>query len=171
MSDENDGQEQNSTPPPQGTAPTLDEVLADRDRWKALSRQNESNYNATRTELQQLKEAQEQALETARADGRTAVLSEVSNELVSAELRLQATAAGKELPDPTYLDMTRFKGDDHRPNAEVIKSFVDSLSSPGSSAPKLPKIGGAFPNRGGSSKFSSTDPNELADYISGGSFL
>ncbi|MER5883094.1 hypothetical protein ABT160_04625 [Streptomyces sp. NPDC001941] len=151
--------------------PSLEEVTADRDRWKALSRQNETNYNATRTELQQLQAAQESALETARTEGRTAALGEVSKDLVTAELQLQALKAGTELPDLGYLDMSQFAGDDSRPNPEAVATFVASLK-PRSTAPVLPRIGGALPNRGDSgSGFTSTDPSALADYIAGGAFL
>ncbi|MGJ3559624.1 hypothetical protein ACR6C2_16765 [Streptomyces sp. INA 01156] len=87
-----DGQLGNTEGNPQvtpSTGPTLEEVTADRDKWKALSRQNETNFNQTRTELQQVKEAQEAALAAAKTEGRTSALGEVSKELVTAELRLQ----------------------------------------------------------------------------------
>lgn len=156
------------TPP---ATPTLEEVITDRDRWKALSRQNETNYNTARTELQQLQAAQEAAVEAARTEGRTSALGEVSTELVTAELRLQAVGAGAELPDLSFLDLSRFTGDDSRPNADAVKSFIDSLPKQGNSGAGFPRIAGAGHNKGGNGEFTSNNPSELADYISGGSFL
>lgn len=158
----------NVTPP---TGPTLEEVIADRDRWKSLSRQNESNYNSTRTELQKLQEDQQAAIEAAKNEGRTAALGEVSQDLVTAELRLQAVSAGAELPDLQFLDLNRFQGDDSRPNADAIKSFIESLPKGQSSGSGFPQLAGAGHNREGGSEFKSFDPSELADFISGGSFI
>ncbi|MFB7782062.1 hypothetical protein ACFC1D_05040 [Streptomyces vinaceus] len=168
----NESTEGNSpqTPPTPPAAPTLDEVAADRDRWKALSRQNETNYNSTRTELQQLQAVQQAAVEAARTEGRTSALGEVSQELVTAELRLQAVTAGAELPDLSFLDLSRFKGEDERPNADAVKSFIESLPKP-QTAGGFPHLAGAGHNRGSDGKFASLDPNELADFISGGNFL
>lgn len=159
------------TPPPAPPAvPNVDEVVADRDRWKALSRQNETNYNQTRTELQQLQAAQQAAVEAARTDGRTSALGEVSQELVTAELRLQAVTAGAELPDLKYLDLNQFQGEDARPNVDAVKSFIESLPKP-NAAGGFPHLAGAGHNRGADGKFTSLDPSELADFISGGNFL
>ncbi len=164
------GNEGNPPNPPAG--PTLEEVTADRDRWKALSRQNETNYNTSRTELQQFQTAQEAALEAAKTEGRTSALEEVSTELVTAELRLQAVGAGAELPDLSFLDLTRFTGDDKRPNSDAVKSFIESLPKQGNSGSGFPFVAGAGHNKGGSNgEFSSTNPNDLADYIAGGAFL
>ncbi|MEV6419053.1 hypothetical protein [Streptomyces sp. NPDC051662] len=182
MTTENDGAGESSTTPktmgnPSDTppvtppaSPTLEAVTADRDRWKALSRQNESNYNTTRTELQQLQAAQERAVETARIEGRTSALGEVSTELVTAELQLQALRAGADLPDLSYLDLNRFAGDDSRPDADAVRAFVESLPTKASGS-EFPHLAGAGHNRGTSGDFSSNDPTELADFIAGGSFL
>ncbi|MFI5865856.1 hypothetical protein [Streptomyces sp. NPDC051546] len=161
------GDEAQGTPTP--TTSNLDEVTADRDRWKALSRQNEGNYNSARTELQQLQAAQQAAAETARTEGRTAALGEVSQELVTAELQLQAVKAGAELPDLSFLDLSRFKGENERPDTDAVKSFIESLPKP-TNGGAFPHLAGAGHNRG-SDKFASFDPNELADFISGGTFL
>jgi hypothetical protein len=159
------------TPPAAPPAtPTLDEVIADRDRWKAMSKTNEKRWNDTSAELQQLQAAQQTAVEAARTEGRTSALGEVSTELVTAELQLQAVKAGAELPDLLYLDLTRFTGDDKRPNADAVKSFIESLPSKASGS-EFPHLAGAGHNRGGSADFTSNDPNELADFIAGGSFL
>ncbi|MFI5877540.1 hypothetical protein ACIBAH_34925 [Streptomyces sp. NPDC051445] len=135
-----------------------------------LSRQNETNYNSTRTELQQLQAAQEAALETARTEGRTSALGEVATELVTAELRLQAVTAQVELPDLKFLDLTQFKGENERPSADAVKSFIESLPKQASGS-GFPPLAGAGHNKGGGTSFTSTDPSELADYISGGSFI
>ncbi|MER6102392.1 hypothetical protein ABT115_08695 [Streptomyces sp. NPDC001832] len=165
------GNEGNPQTPPAG--PTLEEVIADRDRWKALSRQNETNYNTSRTELQQLQTDQQAAIEAARTEGRTSALGEVSTELVTAELRLQAVGAGAELPDLSFLDLSRFTGDDSRPNGEAVKSFIESLpKKQANSGAGFPQIAGAGHNKGGNGgEFSSINPNDLADYIAGGAFL
>ncbi|MCY0962741.1 hypothetical protein [Streptomyces sp. H27-H5] len=164
----NDGTQ--GTPPAPPAAPTLDEVAADRDRWKALSRQNEGNFNSARTELQQLQAAQQVAVEAARTEGRTSALGEVSQELVTAELQLQAVKAGAELPDLSFLDLSRFKGENERPDADAVKSFIDSLPKP-TNGGAFPHLAGAGHNRGADGKFASLDPTELADFISGGNFL
>jgi hypothetical protein len=158
------------TTPGAAATPTLEEVIADRDRWKALSRQNETNYNQTRTELQQAQAAREAAVEAAKTEGRTSALGEVSTELVTAELKIQAATVGAELPDLSFLDLSRFKGEDQRPNADAVKQFIESLPKQ-SSGNGFPKLAGAGHNRDSSGTFSSMNPNDLADYISGGSFL
>ncbi|MFE2075199.1 hypothetical protein [Streptomyces misionensis] len=160
-----------ANPPAPPATPTLEQLQADVDRWKALSRQNETNYNQTRTELQKLQDAQEAAVKAAKDEGRTSALGEVSKELVTAELRLQAVSAGAELPDLKFLDLDQFKGDDARPNSDSVKAFIESLPKAGSGS-GFPQIAGAGHNRGGGDgKFSSLNPKELADYIAGDSFL
>jgi hypothetical protein len=177
MATQDDNAGQNNTgstegnPPVPPSTPTQEELAAERDKWKALSRQNEANYNSARTELQQLQTEREAAVEAARTEGRTSALGEVANELVTAELRLQAAAVGSELPDLQFLDLNRFKGDDSRPNAEAVKSFIESLPKQGNSGAGFPHIAGAGHNKGGNGEFTSVNPSELADYISGGSFL
>ncbi|MFC8099431.1 hypothetical protein [Streptomyces sp. NPDC057363] len=167
----NEGNPQSTSQTGASTGPTLEEVIADRDKWKNLSRQNESNYNTTRTELQKLQEAQNAAVEAAKTEGRTSALGEVSKDLVTKELQLQAALTGAELPGLDFLDLDRFKGDDARPSAEAVKTFIESLPKGKNSGSGFPHLEGAGHNRGGTSDFTSTDPNELADFISGGSFL
>jgi hypothetical protein len=170
--DDNAGQTGNEgNPPTPPTGPTLEEVIADRDRWKALSRQNETNYNTSRTELQQLQTEQQAAIEAARTEGRTSALGEVSTELVSAELRLQAVGAGAELPDLSFLDLNRFTGEDSRPDTDAVKSFIESLPKQANSGTGFPQIAGAGHNKGGNGEFTSINPSDLADYIAGGAFL
>ncbi|WP_416972547.1 hypothetical protein [Streptomyces sp. 4F14] len=159
---------------PAETSPglTLEELTADRDRWKAMSLQNETNYNSARTELQELQTAQEAALEAARGEARTAALGEVSTELVTAELRLQAQSAGRELPDLKYLDYSRFKGEHDRPDTEAVKAFVEALK-PTDFADEFPDLIGGGHNKGGNgqSVLTTNDPTALADYIAGDTFI
>ncbi|MFI9202627.1 hypothetical protein [Streptomyces sp. NPDC053048] len=111
--------------------PTVEQLQADVERWKALSRQNEKHFNDARTELSKLKEASmtdaEKALEAARAEARSAVLSEVGSRLVEAELRVQAATAGVTLPGAEYLNLNRFVGADGSPDTEAVTAFVQSL--------------------------------------------
>ncbi|MFE6226890.1 hypothetical protein [Streptomyces sp. NPDC057854] len=119
-------------------APTVEELQADVERWKSLSRQNEKNFNEARTELSKLKEASmtdaEKALEKAREEARNAALSEVGSRLVEAELRVQAATAGVTLPPAEFLNVQRFIGADGSPDTSAIQTFVSSLPQP----PKAP---------------------------------
>ncbi|MER6086542.1 hypothetical protein [Streptomyces bluensis] len=121
-------------------APTVEKLQADVERWKALSRQNEKNYNEARTELSQLKEASmtdaEKAIEKAKEDARNAALSEVGSRLVEAELRVQAATSGVTLPPAEFLNVQRFIGADGSPDSAAIQTFVSSLPQP-SKAPEF----------------------------------
>lgn len=121
------------TPAPEG-APDVATLQADLEKWKALSRQNEKNYNDARTELSSLKESQmtdaEKAIEAARTEARNAALSEVGSRLVDAELRVQAATAGVTLPAAEYLNTTAFVGADGAVNTDAIKAFVQSIPKP-----------------------------------------
>ncbi|MFB7027176.1 MULTISPECIES: hypothetical protein [unclassified Streptomyces] len=129
---------ENNQKAPAGTepqkAPTVEELQADVERWKSLSRQNEKNFNDARTELSKLKEASmtdaEKALEKAREEARNAALSEVGSRLVDAELRVQAATAGVTLPPAEFLNVSRFISADGSPDAAAIQSFVSSLPQP-----------------------------------------
>ncbi|MFF9653075.1 hypothetical protein [Streptomyces sp. NPDC014622] len=171
--DDNAGQQgTEGNPPAPPAGPTLEEVIADRDKWKAMSKTNEKRWTDTSTELQQLQTTQQATVEAARTEGRTSALGEVSTELVTAELRLQAAGAGAELPDLSFLDLNRFTGQDSRPDGEAVKSFIESLPKQGNSGAGFPHIAGAGHNKGGGNgEFSSTNPSDLADYIAGGAFL
>ncbi|MFF8367858.1 hypothetical protein ACF05W_03340 [Streptomyces lydicus] len=140
MDDTTQNQNDQQTPAaPAGTEPTpsIEVLQADVERWKALSRQNEKNYNEARTELTQLKEASmtdaEKAVEKAKEEARTAALSEVGTRLVDAELRVQAATAGVALPPAEFLNTSAFVGADGAVNADAIKAFVSSLPKPSNS--------------------------------------
>ncbi|WP_338781744.1 hypothetical protein [Streptomyces sp. DG1A-41] len=131
-------QTENNQQAPAGTeaqkAPTVEELQADVERWKALSRRNEKNFNEARTELSSLKEASmtdaEKAIEKAREEARNAALSEVGSRLVEAELRVQAATAGVTLPPAEFLNVQRFLGADGSPDSTAIQTFVSSLPQP-----------------------------------------
>ena len=123
------------------TPTTLEEALALLDaerqnssKWKGLSRTNEDRWKGVSTELEQIKTSQmtdtEKAIEQAKQEARNAALSEVGTDLVSAEMRVQASAAGVQLPDTQFLNLNSFLGSDGRPNAEAIQTFVSSLPKP-----------------------------------------
>lgn len=148
------------------------ELTADRDKWKAMSRQNEDNFKTTSKKLEELERSQmtdaEKAIEAARTEGRTSALSEVGNELVNAEMAIQALSAGVKLPDVQYLNMTSFLGEDGRPNKEAVKTFVESLPK---AQDEFPDLHGASKQTGGAPTIESMDPSELADLISDGGFI
>jgi hypothetical protein len=170
----NNGQGQESKAPA-----TLEEALAlleeernNSTKWKSLSRQNEKKWEDASGELTKLREAQmteaEKAIETARAEGRTSALSEVGTDLVTAEMALQAATAGVSLPPAEYLNVSKFLGEDGRPNKEAVKSFVESLPK---SKEEFPSLQGAGKQSGGAPEVTTMDPNELADLITGGSIF
>ncbi|MCX4554130.1 hypothetical protein [Streptomyces sp. NBC_01500] len=150
----------------------LAELTAERDKWKALSKKNEDNYKSVSQERDELKKATltdaEKALEDARTEGRNSALSEVSTDLVTAEMALQAATAGVKLPDAQYLNVSGFLGDNGRPNKDAIKTFVDSLPA---AKEEFPSLQGAGRQAGGAPEITTMDPSELADLISGGSFI
>ncbi|MFE9455975.1 hypothetical protein [Streptomyces californicus] len=115
-------------------APTVETLQAEIDKWKALSRTNEKRWQDASAERDQLKSAgmtdAEKAVEAARAEARTAALSEYGTRLADAELRAQAAKAGVELPPADFLNLSKFVGDDGSVNADVIGSFVSSLPKP-----------------------------------------
>lgn len=165
-------QPQTETSPPDKTPEEIiAELTAERDKWKAFSRQNEDKYKAASQERDRLKEAQmteaEKALEQARAEGRNSALSELGTELAQAEMAAAAAKTGAQLPDTQYLNIGSFLGADGRPNKEAIEAFVSSLPKPS----PFPPIQGAGTSGAGSDSFTSMDPDELANYISGGSYI
>jgi hypothetical protein len=158
---------------------TLEEALAlleeerkSTTKWKALSRQNEDNYKAVSKERDDLKASQmtdaEKAIEAARTEGRNSALSEVGTDLVTAEMALQAATAGVTLPSAEYLNVSKFLGEDGRPNKEAVKSFVESLPK---AKEEFPNLQGAGKQTGGAPEVTTMDPSELADLIAGGSVV
>jgi hypothetical protein len=119
-----------STETPQDQTPTLETLQAEIDKWKSLSRTNEQRWKDASAERDQFKQASmsdaEKALEAARAEGRTAALSEVGTRLAEAELRALAASAGVDLPPADFLRMDRFVSDG-QVNADALSEFVSSL--------------------------------------------
>lgn len=148
------------------------ELTADRDKWKAMSRQNEKKWEDASAERDQLKQSQmtdaEKAIEAARTEGRNSALSEVGTDLVTAEMALQAATAGVTLPSAEYLNVSKFLGEDGRPNKEAVKSFVESLPK---AKEEFPNLQGAGKQTGGAPEITTMDPTELADFITGGSVI
>ncbi|MFI0553416.1 hypothetical protein [Streptomyces scabiei] len=122
------GQQSTETPP--APTPTVESLQAEIDKWKALSRTNEQRWKDASAERDQFKQASmtdaEKALEAARAEGRTAALSEVGTRLAEAELRALAASAGVDLPPAEFLNMSRFVNDG-QVNADALSEFVSSL--------------------------------------------
>ncbi|GAA2917007.1 hypothetical protein GCM10020221_11340 [Streptomyces thioluteus] len=114
-------------------ADSANDLQAQVDKWKALSRQNEKAFKSASRELDELRTAhmsdQERAIEQARQDARTVALSEVGERLAVAELRAQAADAGVQLPDADFLNASRFLAEDGTPDAESITAFVSTLPS------------------------------------------
>ncbi|MFB8199399.1 hypothetical protein [Kitasatospora purpeofusca] len=167
-----------TAPAPEPTAPTTPPETppadaAEVEKWKALSRQNETRWKAASKELEDLKAAQmsdaDKALADARAEGRKAALSEVGTSLVQAEIRAQAATAGVTVATD-YLDLGRFLAADGQADPEKVKGYIESLPKP-STEPKFPDLQGAGYHRGAGPGVTSMDPTELADLIAGGRFL
>lgn len=139
---QNTPNDQQATPDPKTSegVPDVAALQADVEKWKALSRQNEKNWNEARTELASIQQASmtdaEKAIEQAKTEARNAALSEVGSRLVDAELRVQAATAGVTLPSSEFLNLSRFVGADGSPDTEQIKTFVSSLPQP-SKAPEF----------------------------------
>ncbi|MCZ4097318.1 MULTISPECIES: hypothetical protein [unclassified Streptomyces] len=118
---------------PVDVAPALDPsaLQAEVEKWKGLSRKNEASFKAASKELDQFRQVsmsdQERALEQARTETRTAVLSEVGERLAAAELRAQAASAGATLPDADFLNLSRFVSEDGSPDPAAVKAFVSTL--------------------------------------------
>lgn len=154
-------------------APTLEEAIAEAAKWKALSRQNESKWQTTSAELKTFQDAtlsdQERAVNAAKEAGRTEAVKTFGEALVKAELQVHAATAQITVPTD-YLDLNRFLADDGTADTAKVKEFVDSLSK-ASPAQQFPALQGAGAQNGSAAQFTSMDPNELADMISGGSFI
>lgn len=176
MSDDNKPEEKPEIKPEEKSPEELiAELTADRDKWKSLSRSNEDKWKSASEERDKLKEAQmtdqEKALEAARAEGRNSALSEVGLDLVNAEMAIQAATVGVTLPSAEYLNVSKFLGEDGRPNKEAVKSFVESLPKAKEEKEIFPDLQGAGKQSGGAGEITTMDPSELADLISDGSFI
>ncbi|MGK5496385.1 hypothetical protein [Streptomyces sp. URMC 125] len=116
------------------TPELVQQLQAEVDKWKALSRTNEKRWHDASSEVEKLRQAQmtdaERALEQARTEGRQSALSEVGARLVDAELRAQAATAGVQLPPAEFINTAKFLNEDGTPNSELISQFVSSIPKP-----------------------------------------
>jgi hypothetical protein len=156
------------------TVPTVESLQVEVDKWKTLSRTNEKRWNDASAELDRIRRSQvpdaEEALEAARAEARSAALSEIGPKLADAELRAHAAKTGVELPSAEYLNLGVFVADDGSVNADAIGAFVSSLPKP-ATAPEFMQGLGLGRTGSAGSDISTMDPTELADLIAGGSFI
>ena len=117
-------------------APTVEQLQADVERWKALSRTNEKRWNDVSAENAALKAAgmtdAEKAIQAAREEARTAAMAEIGTRLADAELRAQAAAAGATLPPADFLNLAKFVGTDGAVDTALVTKFVESLPKPAS---------------------------------------
>lgn len=133
--DTNPAQQQTPPPPAQNNEPkgpqTVEEALAEVEKWKNLSRTNEQRWKDASKERDDLKAATmtdaEKAIEAAKQEARNSAYAEVGSRLVESELRAAAVTAGVQLPSFEFLNTTQFVGTDGLPNADRIKTFVESL--------------------------------------------
>ncbi|MCC2279525.1 hypothetical protein LKL35_29445 [Streptomyces sp. ET3-23] len=168
-----------ASPTPEAEAPQPPETPAEAgptdelEKWKRLSRENEKRWKQASKELEGVRHAQmtdqERAIEAAKAEARKAALAEVGTSLAEAEIRAQAAAAGVSVPTD-YLDLSRFVAEDGRADRERVTELIASLPKP-EVQPEFPQLMGTGYHRAGGSDISSMDPNELADFIAGGSFI
>lgn len=122
----------------EGATPTIEELQAEIDKWKATSRKHEDRAKANTAaakELEQVKAAsmteQERAVAEARAATRAEVLAEVANDRVEDALRL--AAAGTTLDVDALLeglDRARFVTEDGQVDTDRVKSYIEGIAPP-----------------------------------------
>ena len=134
------------------TAPSVEQLVADVEKWKTQSRKHEerAKQNATAArELEELRKAsmteQEKAVADARAQARAEAIAEISGQLVDA--RIEAAAAGRLAPEQlatllTSLNRASFLNEDGTVNADAVTAFVDGI------APSKPDTPPPFPDLG-----------------------
>ncbi len=167
------------SPAPEVEAPQPPETPAEAgptdelEKWKRMSRENEKRWKQASKELEDIRHAQmtdqEKAIEAAKAEAWKAARAEMGPSLVEAEIRAQAAAAGVTVR-ADYLDFSRFMAEDGRADRERVTELIDSLRKP-ETQPEFPQFMGTGYHRPGRNRMSSMDPNELADFIAGGSFI
>lgn len=126
-------------PPVPDAAPVVDvaALTAERDKWQALSRKHEGNWKVATGELDSLKNASmsdaDKAIETAKAEGRKAALTEVGNDLIKAELRVQAALKGVTLDDDfaDVLNLSKLADTNGKPDPSSIEKVIANLAPKG----------------------------------------
>lgn len=124
--------------PTEGATPTLEELKAELDKWKATSRKHEDRAKANASaakELEQVKAAsmseQEKAVAQAAFEARTATLAEVGSRLAAAEVKV--AAAGKLDDDQLAtildtIDLTKFLTEDGEVDVDKVRAFVEGIA-------------------------------------------
>jgi biotin carboxyl carrier protein len=143
---------------------TPEELAAEVEKWKSLSRQNEKQLRAAQTELEKSREAsmseQEKAVAAAKAEGAADATKATNERLVKAEVR--AAAAGK-LADPSIavrlLDLSEFEVDANGDvDGKAIGKAIDALVK---QYPALATTNGHGSGDGGARQGAPTDMNAL----------
>jgi hypothetical protein len=130
---------------------SIEYYKAQADKWKNLSRKHEQTWKETSKENETLRQSlmtdQEKALEAAKAEGRSAALSEVGRRLAAAELRVAAATAGVALPEAVagLLDVSQLLAADGTPDTDAINTLVGSLGSVKPPAPTFAQNTGVGP--------------------------
>jgi len=113
----------------------MDNLKAELDKWKSMSRKNEQNAKANAQaakELDEIKKSQltdqEKLIEQTREETTKAIRTEYATKLVDAELKAQLT--GKVLEGGAILsfDKNAFVTDDGNIDAEAIQQWVEANS-------------------------------------------
>ena len=153
-----------TTPTPDDTADTKDaetalaEALAELDKWKNLSKKNESlakNNKAAADELRRREEAamseSEKLVAAARREGRLEALAESGARVVDATFKAAATSAGLGAKAIDTLlgsiDRRTFMDDEGNVDTEAVVAFVESIAPPPaapqeeSNDPRWPDLG------------------------------
>lgn len=125
-------------PTAEPTAPETDvaKLQAELDKWKSLSRQNETRAKenaAAKSELEKLREASktefEKAVEAARNEGMLLGRKEAGATAVASEFR--AAFAGRDFNVDAYLesvDVNRFMDDEGKPKTDSIRELVEKFA-------------------------------------------
>lgn len=122
--------------PPKPTEQNTDKDIdwqKEAEKWKALSRKHEGNWQAASKERDEIKTAHmsdaDKAIAEARASARSETLSEVRGQLGEAELKAAAGTAGVALPESlsALLDTSRLINEDGSTNTELISQIVGSF--------------------------------------------
>lgn len=138
------------TPPPtvESLQKQLDELSADRDKWKTLSREHENKGKKTEKDFEDFKGRHqsdaEKAIDDAKKAGRAEALSETGSRLVDAEVRV--AAAGRNVDVDALLeglDRSRFIDDAGEPKKADITAWIDKVAPKpegGSADPSKPRV-------------------------------
>jgi hypothetical protein len=141
---------------PVDAPPSLEDLQAEIDKWKSLSRKHEDKAKANakaQQELERLRQEsmteQERAVESARNEARAAVLAELGETRVGDAFRV--AAAGRNLDIDTLLEgvnLKSFLDEDGNPDTVKVGDWVERIAPKPeqSTTPSVPDLGqGARP--------------------------